>query len=197
MQSKYIWPSHAWRGTHSLRLKPDESIMSTVTGFRAMTAAGVYSQVDAHGNNAAFSCLKCHAPLLATLRDHQRGSSAARPVVCGGCGSPYWLEVKAEEKVLIVHEATESDSDDPTLPRVLGRATKDAGIYKLGTAPTRLAPHNQESWDIIVAILKAYGKADYYDLAVSVRQHKHGDKAASGPQSFVSYCIRSGWLQRD
>lgn len=170
--------------------------MTTVTGFRAITAAGASTQVDAHGNNAAFSCLKCHAPLLATLRDNQRGSSATKPVSCGGCGTPYWLEIKEGEKVMIVHEAADSDSNDPRLPRVIGRATKDAGVYKLGTTPSWLAPHNQESWDIIVAILKAYGRADYYDLAVSVRQHKHGDKAASGPQSFVSYCIRSGWLQR-
>ena len=169
--------------------------MSTVTGFKAITSAGTATQVDAHGNNAAFSCLRCHSPLLATLRDHQRGSSPSKPVVCNGCGTPYWLEAKEEEMSLIVHEVTESESDEPGLPKVIGRATKDAGTYMLGTMPSRLAPHNQESWEIIAAILKAYGTADYFDLAVSVRQHKHGDKAASGPKSFVSYCIRSGWLK--
>lgn len=182
------------------QIRSAEYTMSTVTGFKAITATGTTTQVDAHGNNAAFACLKCHAPLLATLRDHQRGSSAAKPVKCGGCGTAYWLEVKDQEMTLIVHESPESDSDsdsdDAGLPRVIGRTTKDAGTYKLGTTPLHLAPHNQQSWDIIAAILKAYGTADYYDLAVSVRQHRHGDKAASGPQSFVSYCIRSGWLQR-
>ena len=81
-------------------------------------------------------------------------------------------------------------------PRVEGRPSKDSGLYRMGTPPEGLAAHNLASWKIINAILEAYETADYYDLAVAVRNHKHGTKAASGPQSFVSYCIRRGWLRR-
>jgi len=79
---------------------------------------------------------------------------------------------------------------------VLGTPTKDAGRYKLAVRPQRLVSHNLASWRIIEAILDARGTADYYDLAVAVRGHQHGTKAASGPQSFVSYCIKAGWLER-
>lgn len=82
-----------------------------------------------------------------------------------------------------------------SLPKVIGRPTKDAGTYRLGLSPYGLAAHNLSSWKIIAAILEAYGTADYYDLAVAVRHHNHGTKTASGPQSFVSYCIRRGWLK--
>lgn len=81
-------------------------------------------------------------------------------------------------------------------PAVIGNSTRDAGRYKLGVPPRSLAPHNLDSWRIIEAILQARGTADYYDLAVAVRGHKHGTKAAKGPQSFVSYCIKSRWLER-
>lgn len=81
-------------------------------------------------------------------------------------------------------------------PIVTGRATKDAGRYKIGDRPQNLAAHNLVSWRIIEAILDAYGSADFYDLAVAVRGHVHGTKSASGPQSFVSYCIKCNWLVR-
>lgn len=81
-------------------------------------------------------------------------------------------------------------------PTVISTPSKDAGRYKLGAKPVRLVAHNAASWRIIEAILEARGTADYYDLAVAVRGHEHGDKAAKGPQSFVSYCIKSGWLER-
>lgn len=170
--------------------------MTTITDFRAALSSGIAVQVDAFGNNAAFACVTCHAPLLAVLREHQRGSSPRKPVVCPGCGSAWWLEVRGPEKTLVVHEVTEVDDELGALPRVIGRPSKDAGTYKLANTPNRLAPHNQASWNIIEAILRAYGTADFYDLSVAVRQHVHGDKAASGPQSFVSYCIRSGWIAR-
>jgi hypothetical protein len=83
-----------------------------------------------------------------------------------------------------------------SIPTVSGRDTKDAGRYMLGTKPQGLAHHNLKSWRIIEAMLEARGSVDYYDLAVAVRGHEHGTKAARGPQSFVSYCIRRGWLRR-
>lgn len=170
--------------------------MATITGFSAFSSSGVAVQVDAFGNNAAFACISCHAPLLAVLREFQRGSSPKKPVVCQGCGRAWWLEVNDQNKLLTVHEVQEVEDELGPLPRVIGRPSKDAGIYKLGTCPSRLASHNQASWNVLKAILEAYGTADFYDLAVAVRRHVHGDKSASGPQSFVSYCIRSGWLTR-
>ena len=81
-------------------------------------------------------------------------------------------------------------------PVVTGPATIYAGRYKLGSLPQSLASHNLKSWKIIETILDAYGTADFWDLAVAVRGHKHGTKKVKGPQSFVRYCIRSGWLSR-
>jgi hypothetical protein len=81
-------------------------------------------------------------------------------------------------------------------PVVSGPTTKYGGMYRLKSRPERLVPHNQKSWKIIEAILDAYGSADFWDLAVAVRQHKHGTKRARGPQSFIRYCIRSGWIER-
>lgn len=170
--------------------------MSAITGFRAVAGSGEPVQVDAFGNNAAFACPRCHAPLLAILREHQRGSSDGKPVVCTGCGHAWWIETRAAEKTLVVHEVTRVADEPGSLPRVIGRPSKDAGRYKLGEQPSRLSPHNEASWRVIEAILQAYSVADFYDLAVAVRHHVHGDKAAAGPQSFVSYCIRSGWLVR-
>lgn len=82
-----------------------------------------------------------------------------------------------------------------TEPIVHGTLTKDAGRYKLGMRPQNLASHNRVSLRIIEAILEARCMADCYDLAVAVRRHKHGTKVASSPQSFVWYCIKSGWLE--
>ena len=81
-------------------------------------------------------------------------------------------------------------------PKVKGTPSNYEGTYVLARQPRSLAPHNQASWKVIAAILEARGSADYYDLAVAVRGHEHGTKSTSGPQSFVSYCIKSGWLQQ-
>ncbi len=71
-------------------------------------------------------------------------------------------------------------------PVVSGPPTKYAGRYRRGISPQGLAPHNLVSWKIIEAILDAYGVADFWDLAVAVRGHKHGTKKVKGPQSFVA-----------
>lgn len=92
-------------------------------------------------------------------------------------------------------ESRTMNSPEPSV--VPSVPSKDAGLYKLGLPPARpLAAHNQASWDIIAARLRARGTADYYDLSVAVRGHQHGTRSATGPQSFVSYCIRRGWLVR-
>ena len=81
-------------------------------------------------------------------------------------------------------------------PVVTGPPTKYEGRYRIKSPPQGLAPHNQVSWKVIAAVLDAYETADFWDLSVAVRGHKHGTKKVKGPQSFVRYCIRCGWLER-
>lgn len=81
-------------------------------------------------------------------------------------------------------------------PVVTGPETKYAGKYKRGVAPERLEENNLASWRVIDAILEAYGEADFWDLAVAVRGHKHYGETAGAPQKFVQYCINNGWLER-
>lgn len=81
-------------------------------------------------------------------------------------------------------------------PNIVGMPSKYAGMYRLLRTPRSLKPHNLVSWNIVAAVLAARGEADYYQLAAAVDGHEHGDKAASGSQRFISYCIKSGWLCR-
>lgn len=53
------------------------------------------------------------------------------------------------------------------------------------------AQHNIESWNVIAAIMAAYGGASTDDLAAAVSQHRHQD----GGLAFVEYCISRGWLK--
>jgi hypothetical protein len=64
--------------------------------------AGIPVLADPYGNNVAFQCLGCHAPVLAVILDHQRGSSAKNPSVCPACKSSYWVEAIVPESRLIV-----------------------------------------------------------------------------------------------
>ena len=55
--------------------------MTTITGFTASAPDGAVIDVDAHGNNVAFQCVACGAPVLAVLLPHQRGASADMPLL--------------------------------------------------------------------------------------------------------------------
>jgi hypothetical protein len=81
-------------------------------------------------------------------------------------------------------------------PVVTGPQTRFAGRYKILSRPQGLASRNLMSWKIIEAILDAYGTADFWDLSVAVRGHKFETKKVKGPQSFIRYCIRNGWLEK-
>ena len=81
-------------------------------------------------------------------------------------------------------------------PVVEGPPTTYAGTCKFGVRPQRMKQHNLVSWKIVEAILDPCGTADFRDLAVAVRGHKYGTKGVKGPQHFVSYCIKMGWLVR-
>ena len=75
----------------------------TVTGFSAADAPGFPVLCDAHGNNVAFRCLGCGGPVLAVVREHQRGASPANPAVCPACGCRFWLEGSESRRLLVVH----------------------------------------------------------------------------------------------
>jgi hypothetical protein len=83
-------------------------------------------------------------------------------------------------------------------PLVTGPRSKHAGKrFRLGKAPQRqMARHNEVSWRIIVAIMEAYGSADYWDLACACRGHLHENNPDDrrGPQHWVDYCIKREWL---
>lgn len=72
--------------------------------------------------------------------------------------------------------------------------TAVAGRYlSLGRQPRIRAGNNAQSWEVITAMLSAYGGAEYVDLAAAVSQHRH----PAGGFAFVDYCIRNGWLRVD
>lgn len=76
--------------------------MTTVSSFSVVDEAGLTVLADAHGNNVAFRCVGCAAPVLAVMRDHQRGSSPKNPSVCPACRARYWVEVLVPHSKLIV-----------------------------------------------------------------------------------------------
>jgi len=77
--------------------------MATVTKFKAVDAEGFPVLCDAHGNNVAFRCLGCGSPVLATIREHHRGASAANPSQCPACSSRFWVGVDLPRQVVIVN----------------------------------------------------------------------------------------------
>lgn len=150
--------------------------MSAITDYKATDSSGNIVSSNAYGNNVAFACLVCGGPVLATLREHMRGSSVAKPTQCGVCEANFWVEVVDSSARLIVHSVQGPHS----------------GRYVQGRQPTHSAEQNVASWGVVSAMLAAYGGADYEELVAAVRQHKHHD----GGRAFIDYCIRNGWLQR-
>lgn len=71
------------------------------------------------------------------------------------------------------------------------------GVYYIKRSPMRMKEHNAASWEKIVNVIsKNGGKADFDALAIAVKGHRHGTQSANYPYQFITYCIRSGWLQR-
>ena len=77
--------------------------MTAITGFTVVGEDGYPIASDPHGNNVAFRCMSCGAPVLAVVREHQRGASADNPAECRGCHCKYWVEVLESASKLIVH----------------------------------------------------------------------------------------------
>jgi uncharacterized protein with PIN domain len=81
-----------------------------VTNFLAFDINGYPVLADAHGNNVAFRCLGCGAPVLAVMLEHQRGSSSEKPSACRACRSKFWVEVLPDLARLVVHRLAHHDS---------------------------------------------------------------------------------------
>jgi len=77
--------------------------MSTITDFTAVDDAGFPVLADAHGNNVAFRCASCGGPVLAVVREHQRGASESNPSACRACSARYWVEAREADNQLVIH----------------------------------------------------------------------------------------------
>lgn len=77
--------------------------MAKITGFGVVDEAGFPVLADPHGNNVALRCLGCSSPVLAIVRDNQRGSSKMNPSVCPACSAMYWIETKPALSQLVIH----------------------------------------------------------------------------------------------
>jgi hypothetical protein len=135
-------------------------------------------------------------PLPAQGAFRFRDRSPARGVPLREAPADRARRIEVTEAGIRLYAQSGETEVDGVEPIVTGPPTKYEGVYRLGVAPQGLASHNLASWRVIEAILAAYGTADFWDLAVAVRGHKHGTQRVRGPQSFVRYCIRNGWLER-
>ena len=74
-----------------------------ITNFLVMDTGGREIPADPHGNNVAFACLACGAPVLAVALENQRGSDEEHPAACRGCGVAYFLDVREHAQELYIH----------------------------------------------------------------------------------------------
>lgn len=83
-----------------------------------------------------------------------------------------------------------ADRPQHTSPNYSGK------FIKLGSPPAHMAPHNATTWDIIVVIIAARGKAPYEQLCDATFGHQSGDKAHPHSASFIQYALKeqNGWL---
>lgn len=77
--------------------------MATVTDFHCTDESGLRVLCDAHGNNVAFRCQGCGGPVLAVIREHQRGSHPNNLAECRACHAQYWVELVAADDRLVIH----------------------------------------------------------------------------------------------
>lgn len=77
--------------------------MATVTGLRCIDRDRNPVLCDCFGNNVAFRCLSCGGPVLAIVRDNQRGSSKENPAQCVACESRFYLELDQMQNKLVIY----------------------------------------------------------------------------------------------
>ena len=82
--------------------------MATVTGFTCIGESGDPVPADAYGNNVAFRCAECGAPILAVVREHQRGAGPDNPSECRECGTKFWVALGITPRQLLVHRLGEA-----------------------------------------------------------------------------------------
>jgi len=74
-----------------------------ITDFLVMDSDGNEIAADPHGNNVAFACSTCGAPIVAVALENQRGSDEEHPATCRGCGVGYFLDVREHAQKLYIH----------------------------------------------------------------------------------------------
>jgi hypothetical protein len=74
-----------------------------ISNFLVMDSEGNEVPADPHGNNLAFVCPVCGAPVLAVALENQRGSDEEHPALCRGCGNGYFLDVREHAQKLYIH----------------------------------------------------------------------------------------------
>ena len=74
-----------------------------ITDFLVMDTDGNEILADPHGNNIAFACRECLAPILAVALENQRGWDEDHPATCRSCGSAYFLDIREHASKLYIH----------------------------------------------------------------------------------------------
>jgi len=77
--------------------------MAKVTGLNCIDEAGYQVLCDPFGNNVAFRCPACGGPVLSIIIENQRGSEEGNPSVCPACKNRYWIELREEDQLLVLH----------------------------------------------------------------------------------------------
>lgn len=78
--------------------------MAKITDFRCVDEKEKEIPCDAFGNNVALSCPRCGHPMLAILRENQRGAHQQNPTICRGCHLQAWLSPDTTKRQLRFHQ---------------------------------------------------------------------------------------------
>ena len=74
-----------------------------ITNFLVMDTDGNEILADPFGNNLAFACPTCGAPVLAVALENQRGWDEDHPAKCRSCETGYFLDIREHAKKLYIH----------------------------------------------------------------------------------------------
>jgi len=83
------------------------TIHNKMTGFKCIDESGFPVLCDPFGNNVAIKCPGCGGPVLAILREYQRGANKESPSICPSCRSRIWVESKEDQELLVLHRVLE------------------------------------------------------------------------------------------
>ncbi len=74
--------------------------MAKVTGLKCYDENEFSVLAHSHGNNIAFRCLGCGAPVLAVILENQLGADEQHPTNCQACGRLYWVELVVDKLIV-------------------------------------------------------------------------------------------------